>query len=223
VRFTTVFVFTVLQVSLAMAAPNLESFDMRVTRVRSGRGQTGTLHIDTKGLRFTSLDSKTAVTITMLDLREADVADPRALHFATYEHRKWMPTERLHYLFRAEPDAPVEALAQFLTSHMQRPVVGHFAEKFQCQVAAYHRRALGGTSGRLAIGEDTIQFMSEKPADSRTWTYQDIDTIGKPDRFRFRITTDRETYVLELKENLPEAAYDLAWSKIYQLPRSANE
>jgi hypothetical protein len=31
---------------------------------------------------------------------------------------------------------------------------------------------------------------------------------------------NRETYVLELKEDLPDAAYDFAWSKVYHLERS---
>src|SRR6266566_6489857 len=52
---------------------------------------------------------------------------------------------------------------------------------------------------------------------ARTWLYRDIETIGKPDSFRFRVTTNRETYILELKAELPEAAYQLAWSKVYNL------
>jgi hypothetical protein len=77
-----------------------------------------------------------------------------------------------------------------------------------------------GASGLLKIGSESIQFVSDKPADSRTWLYRDIETIGRPDSFRFRVTTSRETYVLELKEDLPEAAYELAWSKSYNLERS---
>jgi hypothetical protein len=73
----------------------------------------------------------------------------------------------------------------------------------------------------LQIGKDSIQFVSEKPADSRTWLYRDIETIGRPDAFRFRVTTNRETYVLELKAELPEPAYELAWTKVYNLERNS--
>ena len=85
---------------------------------------------------------------------------------------------------------------------------------------AYHRRALGGTSGTLEIGRNSIQFISDSTADSRTWLYRDIETIGKPDSFRVRVTTNREIYVLELRAELPEAAYQVAWSKVYNLERS---
>ena len=71
----------------------------------------------------------------------------------------------------------------------------------------------------LEIGDDAIQFVSDRPADSRTWLYRDIETIGKPDSYRFRVTTNRETYIIELKSELPEAAYQLAWTKVYDLEK----
>jgi hypothetical protein len=155
--------------------------------------------------------------IAMEDLREADVADSHALRFQTYEGQKWKPVERREYTFRAQPDAPVEELAKFLAARILRPVVGHYQEDAQFKVAAFHRRTLGGTNGMLEIGQDSIQFVSDKSADSRTWLYRDVETIGRPDSFRFRVTTKRETYVFELKQELPEAAYQLAWSKVYIL------
>ena len=95
-----------------------------------------------------------------------------------------------------------EELAQFLAARIHRPIVGHYAAASQFQIAAYHRRALGGTNGTLEFGQDAIRFVSDKPADSRTWLYRDIETIGRPDPFRFRVSTVRETYVLELKAQI---------------------
>jgi hypothetical protein len=184
------------------------------------RNQSGDLHIDTEGVTFRSSDGKTTFTIPIRNLREADVADRHALRFDTYAVQKWKPIERREYTFRAQHDAAVEKLAQFLAARVHRPVVGHYATASQFHVVAYHRRTLGGTDGSLEIGQESIRFVSDKPADSRTWLYRDIETIGKPDSFRFRITTNRETYVLELKAELPEAAYQFAWSKVYHLEGS---
>jgi hypothetical protein len=210
-------VLAIILPALLVGAPGNEEFALKVERVRTVRNQPGDLRIDASGVTFQSSDGKTAITIPMKDLREADVADPRTLRFETYEVQKWKPIERRAYTFRGLPDAPVEALAQFLTERVHRPVVGHYPEGSRFQIAAYHRRTLNGTSGMLEIGDASLQFVSDKPADSRTWLYRDIETIGRPDPFRFRVTTNRETYVLELKEDLPEAAYELAWSKIYHL------
>ncbi len=219
-RFVKVLVLTLLFVLFAIAAAEKdaagnESFDLKVVRVRMLRHQPGDLHIDAQGVTFRSADGNTSITIAMQDLREADVVDSQALRFQTYEVQKWKPVERREYTFRAQPDAPMEALAKFLAARVHRPVVGHYREGAQFQVAAFHRRTLGGTSGMLEIGQDSIQFVSDKPADSRTWLYRDIETIGRPDAFRFRVTTNRETFVFELKHELPEPAYQLAWSKVY--------
>ena len=214
-RVARVLSLTCLPALLGGSAAEKGTFDLTVTRVRMLRNQPGGLHVDSEGVSFRSTDGKTTVVIPMKDLREADVADPHALRFETYEVQKWKPIERREFTFRAEPDAPVEELAQFLSARVHRPVVGHYATASQFQVAAYHRRALSGTDGMLEIGQDSIRFVSDKPADSRTWLYRDIETIGRPDSFRFRVTTNRETYVLELKAELPEAAYQFAWSRVY--------
>ena len=198
-----------------------ETFDFPVERVRTLRNQPGELHIDAQGVSFLSKDGKTNISIKMQDLRTATVANPRDLRFETYEVSKWKPIERREYTFRASSDAPLDSIAQFLAGQVQRPVVGHYWDGSQFEVPAFHRRSFGGADGTLRIGEESIQFLSDKEADARTWLYRDIETIGRPDSFRFRVTTSRETYVIELKGKLPEAAFDLAWSKVYNLERSA--
>ena len=70
---------TLLIVLRATGAADQDEFDLQVTRVRVLRNQPGDLHIDVAGLTFRSSDGKTTITIPMQDLREADVADPRAL------------------------------------------------------------------------------------------------------------------------------------------------
>jgi hypothetical protein len=215
-----VFALTALVPLFTIAATENGVFDLKVTRVRTLRDQPGDLHIDDKGITFRSTDGKTSIEIPMKDLRDVSVADPHALRFGTYEVQEWKPVERVEYTFRTPPETSVEDLGNFLTAHVHRTVVGHYPEESQFQAAAYHRRIRAGASGLLKIGAESIQFVSDKPADSRTWLYRDIETIGRPDSFRFRVTTNRETYVLELKEDLPEAAYELAWSRIYHLERS---
>jgi hypothetical protein len=208
---------------LTAGASARDVFDLQVSRVRMLliQNQSGDLHIDAKGVTFRSSNGQTTITIPMQDLREVDVADAHALRFETYKVRKWKPVDHREYTFRARPEAPVDELARFLAARVYRPVVGHYAEASQFRVAAYHRRSFGGTNGTLEIGQEAILFVGDKPADSRTWLYRDIETIGRPDSFRFRVTTNRETYVVELKSELPESTYQFAWSKVYNLERSS--
>lgn len=204
------------------AAQNVpDAFDLKVERVRILKNQPGELHIDGQGISFRSRDGKTKISIPIDELRQADVADPLALRFQAYEVQKWKPIERREYEFRATEEAPVETLAQFLAARIHRPVVGHYASTSKFQVPGFHRSTRRGAHGTLEIGDSAIRFVSDKPADSRTWLYRDIETIGRPDSYRFRVTTNRETYVVELKSVLPEEAYEFAWSKVYSLERSS--
>jgi hypothetical protein len=216
-RFVRFFALTALVPLFATAAPDESVFDLKVDRARTLRNQPGDLHIDSHGIEFRSTDGKTTITIPMKDLRDVNVADAHTLRFGTYEVQKWKPVERVEYTFRAPPDTSVEELGNFLAAHVHRPVVGYYPEESQFQAAAYHRRVRAGTSGLLKIGPESIQFVSDKPSDPRTWLYRDIETSGRPDSFRFRVTTNRETYVLELKEDLPEAGFQFAWSRVYGL------
>src|ERR1700693_4542919 len=114
-----VLVLTTLPALLATGADK-GIFDLPVIRVRMLRNHPGDLQIGTEGVAFRSSDGKTTITIAMKDLREADVADPHALRFETYEAQKLNPLERRGYTFDARPDAPVEELAQFLAERLQR-------------------------------------------------------------------------------------------------------
>ncbi len=67
----------------------------------------------------------------------------------------------------------------------------------------------------LEIGAESIQYVSKSASDSRTWLYRDIETIGRPYALQFRVSAGKETYVLELQERMPQAAYDLAWNNVY--------
>src|SRR5437879_2699654 len=122
----------ILFIAFAAGAAERDAFDLKVERVRMLRNQPGDLHIDAQEVRFRSSDGKTSIAIPMQDLREADVADPRALRFGTYDVQKWKPIERREYRFRVPPDAPVEELAQFFAARVQRPVVGHDEAAPQC-------------------------------------------------------------------------------------------
>jgi hypothetical protein len=199
----------VLALLLTAIGSGQETFDMKVERVRVLRKTRGALHVDIHGVAFRSDNGKMEIQIPLENLRRVEVADTKALHFELFERRE--------YTFRAPGDAPVAALARFFAGHTARPVSGHYAEASLFRIPAYHRRRLAGTYGTLEIGRESIQYVSKSASDSRTWLYRDIETIGRPDVLQFRVTAGKETYVLELQERMPPAAYDLAWDNVYGL------
>lgn len=210
-------------VTLAMGTPvPSPDFEFSVVRVRSAVGlplpkkERGRLIFSDSGASYRSENGKTSVEVPYADIREADVSDPRKIRIETYDILKRNPLEHRSYEFRLDEDHRSD-LAKFLAQRVKRPVIGAYdvGAEGSFSAAAYHRHLFGGAHGVLEIGSDGIQFKTDTKADSRTWLYRDIQTIGKSGPFNFRISTESETYNFDLKERLPEGAYDLAWSKLY--------
>jgi len=215
-RLTLVLLFS----TVAMAA---DSFQFSVSRVRTlRRVEPGQLEIDAAGVSYRSVDGKTRFQAPREDIREADVSDPKVIRIETYDRLKRKAGARREYTFRLREGQHEDDLARFLSEQLSRPVVGSYATKEPAvfTIPAYHRHALGGVHGKLEIGPEAIRFVTEKPADSRTWPYRDVQTIGSPDPFHFRVSTDAETYLFDLKERLAPEAYEFAWQRVYGSARS---
>lgn len=213
-------------VTLATGAPvPPPDFEFSVVRVQSAIGlplpkkERGHLIFSGSGATYSSQNGKTSIEVPYADIREADVSDPRKIRLETYDILKRNPLEHRSYEFRLDENHGSD-LARFLAERLRRPVIGAYdvGGEGRFNVPAYHRHLLGGAHGILEIGPDGIQFKTETKADSRTWLYRDIQTIGSSGPFNFRISTESGTYNFDLKQRLPERAYDLAWSKLYNFP-----
>ena len=196
-----------------------DAFRYPVVRDKTFKDEPGQLEIDSAGIHYKSTDGKTAIEIPFEDVYQANVADPAAVHIETYDVLKRRLGERRLYTFRLKEATHDETLAKFLTQKLKRPVLGSYGVGVaEFSIPAYHKHRLGGCNGVLEIGPNGIRFLSGREPDSRTWRYEDIETIGSSDPFHFRVNTFAETYTFDLKERLPEKAYQAAWQRVYDLP-----
>jgi hypothetical protein len=198
-----------------------EEFRYSVERDKTFRDEPGELTINASGISYKSQDGETLLRIPFADVYEADVSDRSVIRIETYDVLKRRLGGRRTHTFRVLGATHDDRLAQFLTAQLNRPVLGSYgaAGADAVTIAAYHRHTLGGCNGRIEIGAGTIRFISEKPGHNRTWRYQDMETVGSSGPFDFRVTTFAETFTFDLKERLPEKAYEAAWQRVYQLPR----
>ncbi len=206
---------------LAATSHAEEAFRYRVERDKLIRDQRGDLRIDSGGFAYKSDNGKTILEIPLAEILEVDVSHPRSIRLKTYDILKRNLTRRRVYTFRLLEGEHEEALTRFLAARLQRPVIGSYgrAAADASSLSAYHRHRLGGCHGKLQIDSTGIRFVSAEPADSRTWLYPEIETVGTMNPFHFRVTTLAETYNFDLKERLPEAAYDFATRSVYRLQK----
>lgn len=213
-----------LAMGMVMTANAADEFKYRVFRSRLRRDEPGQLEISKAGVSYRSDNGKTKLQVRLTDILEANLSDPKFIRLETYDVLKRRLTGRRTYSFRLREGKRDEALARFLADNLPRPVVGSYgsASTEAFEILAYHRHRLGGCHGKLPISADSIRFVSEKPEDSRTWLYPDMQTSGTMTPFHFRVTTLVETCNFDLKKRLPEEAYRLAWQQLYRLPAGAS-
>ena len=204
----------------AAGAEASDRFEFTVFRDHLPRKEAGRLVISLAGVSYRSDHSKTAIDIPLLNVFQADVSDPKVIRIETYDIVKRELLGRQAHVFRLRGSVHDERLARFLSTALQRPVIGAFlpAPPPEASIRAYHRHRLGGCHGTIQIDAEAIRFVSDRPEDSRTWLYRDLETLGTMNPFHFRVSTLAETFNFDLKERLPEAAYDLAVRRVYSLP-----
>lgn len=209
----------------AVGAQAADSFEFAVFRDHVPRKEAGRLVFSETGVIYRSAHQKTVIGIPFLNVFQADVSNPKIIRIETYDITKKTLLGRQVYVFRLQNGAHDETLARFLSKALQRPIIGAYLATPQPEVAirAYHRHRLGGCHGTIRIDSDAIRFESDRPEHSRTWLYRDLETLGTMNPFHFRISTLAETFNFDLKERLPETAYDLAARRVYSLPIKAEE
>jgi hypothetical protein len=209
--------------AIVVSLPAQEVFQYNVDLKKFPRSEKGELVIDGGGVTYRSEDGKRTIQIAPLDVHEADVSDPHEVRIETYQNVKRKLLGRQSYTFRLRGAEHGPELARFLSALLRRPVVGFRNKSTEgdvYEIPAYHRHRLGGCDGTLRIGSSGIQFVSDKPADSRTWPYAEIETVGTMNAFHFRVSTLSENYNFDLKDRLPENAYDLSFRAVTRIASS---
>lgn len=217
-------IFPLLLVS-AVSAQAADSFEFSVFRDHLPRKEAGQLIISDAGISYRSDHQKTVLDIPLINVFEADVSHHRIIRIETYDIVKQKLLRRQIHVFRLRNGVHDESLTRFLSKALQRPVIGSFgpAPPPEAVIRGYHRHRLGGCHGTIRIDPGGIRFESDRPQDSRTWLYRDIETLGTMNSFHFRVSTLAETFNFDLQERLSEAAYDVAVKRVYSLSAPASK
>ncbi len=199
-------------------------FRYQVKRDKLWGGESGVLTVDESGIQYRSESGKTALKFAFEDIRKADVSDRRKILLYTYDRARKRLTGASRFEFSLREGTTGSALTQFLEVRMERPVIGAYqVEGADVDMPAYHRHGLGGCHGILQFGAAGVVFESKDPKHSRTWTYDEIQTIGTTDPFNLRLTSYAETFNFDLKRRLSPEDYRTLWRRLYITDTQASE
>lgn len=194
------------------------------------KNRTGRLTITTGGISYQSEIRKEAGDSRVWrydEIREIYIQAPETLVLVTYEDQIWYAGRDRVFRFRfLDSGIPSETVA-LLRANAKRLVVTNVWEAgatppvFQIPVKHLHR--FGGCEGILKLYPDQFVFESpEHASHSRAWRYRDLQDVSRPNRFQFSFTTfepqfggPNKIYNFQLKEELPEAAYEWMWNRAF--------
>ena len=197
-------------------------------------GNMGTLAIAESGISFeeTYKDGKKpkhphAWRWAYQDIQQLRMG-PKSVNVLTYKDNKWKLGVDREYEFDLVSDKTFEDAYVFLKGRLDQRFVAEIPDRISAvlwEIPVKHLLRFGGHEGVLQVGADEIVYKSAKKSESRTWRYQDIETVSTSGPFQLTITTferakthygNLKGFNFELKLRLEEAHYNDLWLRLNQ-------
>jgi hypothetical protein len=171
----------------------------------------GTFVIDSEGVEFRS--AKFSGRWSFLDIHTFDLSG-RDFTVITYGSRRWHePGDQRFHFTLAEAIPP--SVAAIVQDRVARPARDGAPDPAAPAIAEIPARHGASSNGMLRVRNSGIDYVSENGHDSRSWRWQDIQTIANSDPYSFRVTAYREIAEFQLKRPLPRELFDEMWDKLY--------
>jgi hypothetical protein len=176
---------------------------------------SGSLAIDDKGVEFRSgggHDQRWGFA----EIHTAFIA-PHRLSLETYVNRSLRRPGEQRYEFDLTEAVPAPVAAA-LAAGIARPVQNADPDSNASAIASisvHHRTLTGGTNGVLRFRDGGIDYVTTSRDDSRSWRWEDLQTLSDPDPYHLFLFGYRDTYTFDLKAPLARDLINHATDEIY--------
>ncbi len=161
------------------------------------------------------------------DIQQLEVA-PRRLRVLTYEDVRWKFGRDREHRFDLIESGSFQELWRLLRNRLDQRLVAALADVEApafWEAPAKRLRRFGGDQGKLAANEHGLVFETVAPGASRTWRWQDIESVSRTGPFDLTVTTyeralldygSRKSFHFQLKRPLEESQYRELWLRVNQ-------
>lgn len=188
--------------------------------------RAGHLIISEKGIEYRTRDDKDSRSWSYTDIRLVEIPSPTDIRIWTYRDRKLLLGRDESLTFKVVEGEFDQKLSDFLRAHIARAFVTSFTEEEGtpvAQTAVKHLHRFGGCQGILKVFSDRLVYEASDKHDSRSWRWNDIRAVSRPDFDRIEVLTfepqigaPNRSFNFVLKERLSERVYDLVWYHVFQ-------
>ena len=197
-------------------------------------GCNGTLIMDERGVRYETNHQKDARTWSFEDIKEFQIEGDHRLKLYTYEDRSnWrLGADKIFEFTWSDEVISGQHVYEFLRSHTRLPIAASLVRAEDGPVSfdfpVKHLGIFKGNQGRLQFSEGGIVFRASEDSGSRSWRYEDLESISSGGPYDLTLTTyeqqrfhysSRRVYNFQLKEPLPRDRYDALWQFISEKKR----
>ena len=194
-----------------------------LTLTVKGGGSHGTLAFMADGIVFQAADAKKARQWPYHELKQVRVVSPREIALDTYEDRsRWRFGADRTVEFKVTTGAIDGQLVAHLLRHVQRPVSSAVMpaglEEPTVRITAKHLRGSRGTQGTLVVYPSGLAYETGSEGGSRYWRVDDVQSILRTSPRTLLIDVYESgrvrPFAFELKEPLPDEAFDALWHQV---------
>lgn len=186
----------------------------------------GHLIISEKGIEYRTRDDKESHSWSYTDLKLVEILSATQIRIWTYQNRKLLLGREESLSFKVIDGEFDQKLSDFLRAHIARAFVTSFTDEEGrpvVQTAVKHLHRFGGCQGILKVFPDRLVYDAADRHDSRSWRWNDIRAVSRPDFDRIEVLTfepqigaANRSFNFVLKERLSERFYDLIWYQVFR-------
>jgi hypothetical protein len=211
----------------AAAAADLR-FDVRHDHLYKSR--PGVLTVNDAGISYQETAAKPgkrahAFHWSYDDIQQLTVG-PKKLVVLSYKDTWWKGGADHGYEFSLASEGSFQPVFDLMKGRLNRRLVAEMPERIEAplwEVPVKHLLRFGGSQGTLSFGRNSVVYTANGKAESRTWSYRDIDNISSSGPYQLTLTTHERAlahygslkgFNFQLKRPLDEERYQEVWQRV---------
>jgi hypothetical protein len=211
---------------LLIAAPAWAAdLTFEVRHERALKDRNGVLTVGENGVEYR--DAAEHVQWNYRDIQQLWISSEKLI-LVTYKDSKWLLGIDKEFEFFLPKDKSFETAYATLKDKLDRRFVAALADTqpdILWELPVKLQGTLQGSQGTLSVGPDRIVYKTDRPGQSRTWRYQDIENVSTSDPYQLTLTTyerakshygSRKGFNFQLKQPLEEKRFEALWRRLNQ-------
>jgi hypothetical protein len=221
-------------IALAATFAPAAELEFRVRHERLLKDRPGLLAFDETGVSWREVHPKKKPQKlahgrwSYADLQQLYLAPGRVVLLTYQDRTKWLAGVDREFEFLLLPKQDLRPAYAFLKDRLDERFVAAFDDEagpLLAELPVKHTRLFEGSEGALRIGAERLVYSTSRQEQTRTWRWDDVETLERPDARTLIVTTheraishygSRRDFRFQLKRPLDDAQFETLWKRLHR-------